>query len=66
MIIIREVNNWKFIKDEIMGVTTFTNEDLKFQSLWNTGIDAEEEIEEVNTMSDSEFISYIMDKFDIN
>jgi hypothetical protein len=66
MIIIREVNNWRFIKDEIMGVTTFTNEDLKFQSLWNTGIDAEEEIEEVNTMSDSEFISYIMDKFDIN
>ena len=57
---IREVGNWKLVQDELMGVTSFVNEKIDYQSNWNTGVEAEEEIENVMKMTDKEFISYIM------
>ena len=57
---IREVGNWKLVQDRLMGVTSFVNEKINYQSNWNTGFEAEEEIEEVMKMTDKEFISYIM------
>ena len=62
MIVIREVKSWKLVKDNLMGVTSLINEKLDFQSLWNTGSDAEEEIEMVKLMSDYEFIDYAYGK----
>lgn len=61
MLTIRKVGNWEFFKDEITGVTAFTNPVLNFQSNWNTGTDAEEEIEAINKMSDSEFKEYAIE-----
>ena len=58
---IKEVGNWKLIKDESMGVTAFVNETIDFQSDWNTGSDAEEEIQFVKLMTDAQFISYAQD-----
>ena len=58
---IREVGNWKLVKDELMGVTSFINEKIDYQSNWNTGFEAKEEIENVMKMTDVEFIAYIMD-----
>jgi len=58
MTIIREVKDWKFFKDDTMGVTAFSNESIGFQSDWNTGSDAEEEIESVSNMTDIEFMIY--------
>ena len=57
---IREVGNWKLVQDELMGVTSFVNEKIDYQSNWNTGFEAKEEIEDVMKMTDKEFISYIM------
>jgi len=62
MIVIREVKSWKLVKDNLMGVTSLINEKLDFQSLWNTGSDAEEEIERVKLMSDYEFTDYAYGK----
>ena len=62
MATIRKVGDWEFVKDDLMKVTTFINETIDFVSLWNTGSEAEEEIEMVNKMTDSEFIEYAESK----
>lgn len=58
MTTIRQVRNWKLVKDELMGVTTLVNDVLEFQRNWNTGNDAIEEEELVMAMSDDEFLEY--------
>ncbi len=59
---LREVGKWKLIKDEQMGCIAFVCEKIGFQSDWNTGSDAEEEIGLVMSMTDNGFLSYAHDK----
>ena len=61
MATLRQVKNWKFIKDNLMGVTTVSNDVLDFQRNWNTGSDAVEEEKLVMAMSDDEFLEYAID-----
>lgn len=58
---LRKVKNWEFVKDELMGTTTIINEKINFIRLWNTGSDAQEEIDNVQAMTDIEFIEYCIE-----
>lgn len=55
---LRQVGNWKLVLDLLMEVTAIVNENINFQSDWNTGYEAQEEYESIKRMSDDEFISY--------
>ena len=58
MTTLREHKGWQFVKDELMGTTTIINDYINFMRNWNTGTDAQEEIELISAMSDDEFLIY--------
>lgn len=58
---LKQVGNWELILEELMGVTAIRNEKLGFQSNWNTGYEAQEELEELEAMSDEDFTKYCTD-----
>jgi len=65
IVIKRETHNWQFIYDRFLGVTSVINDRLSFYSPWNTGLEAQQELKEVERMSEERFLEYCKLKWQI-
>ena len=60
--ILRNVNGWEFIYSKTMGVTTISNDEYNFIRNWNTGTDAQMEINHIKALTDKGFVKYCTDE----
>lgn len=55
---IRDTSKFQLYKSMQMGVTAFLNKETNLTTNWNTGVYAEQEIEDTIGMTDEEFNDY--------
>lgn len=61
---IKQVDGLLFVTDTIQGVTKFVDEFSDRHTLWNTGVDAQDEIEQVENMSNDDFYDYAQERLE--